>query len=488
MKDLTTSYVSDAIDGELIGEDIPIKGIFNILKDSNKGDAVIRHRIDGNGVEIAYQKDVSSIITQDISKEAIEQAKRLNLSLIITDKIEKANAFALKWAIDKYARDTLRIVVTGTNGKSTTTHMIYTILQEAGYTTYTNTDSLSEFNTLIDPMVAKQIAEFPEKMDAMVIEVSEVQGWMDRIMKNHSYQMTSTINPEMVVLTNVALDHIGLVNSIEEAYQEISGAVKDFQGKYVVLNNEDPLIKQIGELVSPPINVSYYGKGSSLEYRAGGTGKNRSKERKELPTGGIFNFDQLIIGEDKLPFKSPHFIQNTLAAVRAALILDIPPKIIARGVSSYQPLDRRFSILSKSPLIIDDFAHNPDGIKATISSSADLVRREFYVVVAIRGSRGDVINRANAEAVAESLKGTTHQLILTSSVEVVNEANLVKPSEKRVFTRVMDENELKYLFFDKLDDAIKFTLESSGEEDTILLIGAQGMDPAREFLKEYGLI
>jgi hypothetical protein len=53
MKDLTTSYVSDAIDGELIGEDIPIKGIFNILKDSNKGDAVIRHRIDGNGVEIA---------------------------------------------------------------------------------------------------------------------------------------------------------------------------------------------------------------------------------------------------------------------------------------------------------------------------------------------------------------------------------------------------------------------------------------------------
>ena len=59
---------------------------FNILKDSNKGDAVIRHRIDGKGVEIAYQKGVSSIITQDISKEAIEQAKRLNLSLIITDK------------------------------------------------------------------------------------------------------------------------------------------------------------------------------------------------------------------------------------------------------------------------------------------------------------------------------------------------------------------------------------------------------------------
>jgi UDP-N-acetylmuramoyl-L-alanyl-D-glutamate--2,6-diaminopimelate ligase len=472
MNDLSTSYVADAIDGELIGKDVPIEGIFNILKDSSKGDAVIRHRIDEKGVEMAHQKDVSCIITHNISQEAVDQAQELDLPLIIGDKIEKANAFALKWAIDKYAMDTLRIVVTGTNGKSTTTHMIYTILQEAGYTTYTNTDSLSEFNTLIDPMVAKQIAEFPDKMDALVIEVSEVQGWMDRIMKDHAYQMTSAINPQMVVLTNVALDHIGLVNSIEEAYQEISGAVKDFQGKYVVLNNEDPLIKEMGKSIPSPIKVSYYGKGSSLEFRA----------------GGIFHFDELIVDEVDLPFKSPHFIQNTLAAVQAALTLDIPLGTIVHGISSYQPLDRRFSILSRSPLIIDDFAHNPDGIKATIKSSVELKDGKIYLVVAIRGSRGDVINRANAEAVAQSLKGTNHQLILTSSADVVGEANLVKPSEKSVFTDTMDENGLKYLFFQELGDALKFALESSREEDTILLIGAQGMDPARELLKEYGLI
>lgn len=472
MDNLTTSYLADKIDGELIGEDAPIKGIFNILKDSSKGDAVIRHRIDEKGVEMAHQKGVSCIITQDISQEAVDQAQELDLPLIIGDKIENANAFALKWAIDKYTRDTLRIVVTGTNGKSTTTHMIYTILQEAGYTTYTNTDSLSEFNTLIDPMVAKQIAEFPDKMDALVIEVSEVQGWMDRIMKDHAYQMTSAINPQMVVLTNVALDHIGLVNSIEEAYQEVSGAIKDFQGKYIVLNNEDPLIKEMEKSIPSHIKVSYYGKGSSLEFRA----------------GGIFHSGKLIVDEVDLPFKSPHFIQNTLAAVQSALTLDIPLETIARGISSYQPLDRRFSILSRSPLIIDDFAHNPDGIKATIKSSVELRDGKIYLVVAIRGSRGDVINRANAEAVAQSLKGTNHQLILTSSVDVVGEANLVKPSEKRVFTDTMDENGLKYLFFQDLGDALKFALESSGEEDTILLIGAQGMDPARELLKEYGLI
>lgn len=472
MKDLTTTYLANKIQGKLIGEDFPVKGIFNILKDSQKGDVVIRHRIDDVGVRIASEKEVSCIITQDISKNAVEFARKINLPIIICDKIEYANAFALKWALEEYASNTLRIVVTGTNGKSTTTHMIYTILKEAGYHTYTNTDSLSEFNTLIDPMVAKQIAEFPGKMDAMVVEVSEVQGWMDRIMKDHAHHMTSTIDPQMVVLTNVALDHIGLVNSIEEAYNEIAGAIRDFQGEYVVLNNEDPLIKKMGNSVSSSVNVSYYGKGSSLEFRS----------------GGIFNEDKMIIDEVELPFKSPHFIQNTLAAVQAGIILKVPNEIIARAIASYKPLKRRFTILSESPLIIDDFAHNPDGIKATIKSSAQRTHGTLYLVTAIRGSRGEVINRVNAEAVAEGLKDIDYKLIITSSVEVVNEANLVRPSEKKVFQDVMDRNGIKYAFFEKLDDALKCAVESSQTIDTILLIGAQGMDPAEELLKEIDLI
>lgn len=471
MKPLTTLYLADQIDGKLIGENIPINGIFNILKDSGKGDVVIRHRIDEIGVEMASQRDVSCIITQNISKKALEISKTLNLPVIVCDKIELANAFALKWAIKKFARDALRIVVTGTNGKSTTTHMIHTILQEAGYQTYTNTDSLSEFNTLIDPMVAKQIAEYPGKIDAMVIEVSEVQGWMDRIMRDHAHLMTSTINPQMVVLTNVALDHIGLVNSLNEAFHEISGAIKGFKGDYVVLNSEDPLIRKMEEMVPSSAGVMFYGTGSDLEFQAG-------------DQGGIFYNRNRILNEDKLPFKSPHFIQNTLAAVRAALALKISANIILNAVSSYQALDRRFSVLSQSPLIIDDFAHNPDGIRATIKSSAQLTQGKLYLVAAIRGSRGESINQMNAEAVTDGLNGIDHLLVITSSEEVVDDANLVQSSEKKIFTDILKERGLDYVFFEKLTDALKYVLESSAKTDTILLIGAQGMDPANNILKD----
>lgn len=467
-QELTTQYLALQMDGKLMGNNIPIKGIFNILKDSKEGDVVIRHRIDEVGVEMAANRGVSCIVTQNVSDKTVKTAQILQLPLIICDKIEIANAFALKWAIRKYAKNALRIVVTGTNGKSTTTHMIHTILQTAGYRAYTNTDSQSEFNTLIDPMVAKQIAEFPGEMDALVIEVSEVQGWMDRIMKNHAQQMTSAIDPQIVVLTNVALDHIGLVNSIEEAFKEISGAIIGFKGRHVILNSDDPLMKDMVKLVPLSADITFYGTGTGVELRE----------------GGIFHKDNMVLDNAELPFKSPHFIQNTLAAVCTALTLKINSDIIKKAVSSYQPLDRRFSVLYESPLIIDDFAHNPDGIRATIKSTAQLARGKLYVISAIRGSRGDSINRLNAEAIAEGLEGVNHRLVITSSQEVVDQANWVKSSEKKVFEEILRKKNLNYVFYNKLVDALKYALESSSKTDTILLIGAQGMDPAKEILKE----
>ncbi len=467
MKELTLTDLATECQGKLIGNNRTMNGIFNILKDAGDGDAVIRHWIDETGVKIASDKGASCIITQDARGDSIETAKELNFPLILTEKIELINAFAIRWALDTYAPNTLRVVITGTNGKSTTTHMINTILTEAGYTAHTNTDSESEFNTLIDPMVAKQIAEFEGTLEAVVLEVSEVQGWDDRNMEGHAHLMTSAIQPQVVVLTNVAMDHINLVNSLEEASKEISGALIGFKGDYVVLNHNDPLICNMQNLVPPDSKVIFYGSGTGVEF----------KEE------GIFNQGKLFIPLEDLPFKSPHFIQNTLAAVSTALALDIEPKIVRKAVKSYQPLKRRFTVLGTEPLIIDDFAHNPQGIKATIKSAAKLTSGKLHLVCAIRGSRGDSLNKLNAQAVADSIKKLNCNLILTSSQDVVDDANWVKPSEKKVFIDVLQKEGINYTYYETLVGALKKALKPTHKNDTILLIGAQGMDPASNVLK-----
>ncbi len=491
MNDITTSYLANEVNGHLIGPEKSITGIFTFLNQAKEGDVVVRHWIDESGIEIAVKKGVSCLVTQNPRGKAIKTAEKFGLPIIITSKIESANAFAIKWAVKNFANDSLRVVVTGTNGKSTTAHMIYSILVNAGYSTYTNTDAKSEFNTLIDPVVSKQISEFEhlngEKIEAMVVEVSEVQGWLDNLMKDHACLMTSAVDPHVLVLTNVSLDHIGLVNSIEETFNEIYGSLEAISSRsdensnsklkksYAVLNSDDPLLREMGKLVEKEesVKLSFYG---SIPDRS-------LNQNLTLKSDGIYMGENLFLKKEELPFKSKHFIQNTMAAIGACLALNIDFNVIKTAVSSYKPLERRFTVLSSDPLIIDDFAHNPDGIIATIKSASKMCKGVLYLVFAIRGSRGELINYLNAEAVVKGLEGIDHAIAVTGSVEAVDSSNTVKSIEKDVVIKTMKENGLNYVFHQKLYSALDYTLRSAGKNDTILLIGAQGMDPAGEILR-----
>ncbi|MDI3484523.1 MAG: UDP-N-acetylmuramoyl-L-alanyl-D-glutamate--2,6-diaminopimelate ligase [Methanobacteriaceae archaeon] len=465
---LSLKLIADKVRGELKGQDRRFDGIFTTLGDAREGDIVIRHWIDDNGVRMGLERGICAIITADPRGGALKSAEDSGIPIILVDRIEFANAFALRWAIKKFAPETRRIVVTGTNGKSTTTHMIYHILKSSGREAYTNTDSKSEFNTLIDPVVPAQIAKEAreKKLEYLVVEVSEVQGWLGRVMEDHAYLMTRAIDPEVVVVTNVALDHIGLLNSIEEAQWEVSGAVRAMNRGIAVLNYEDDRVRSMASL-NKKIKSFFYGEGTSVSYRE----------------NGIYINDRLSISRDDLPFQSRHFIQNALAAIAACIHLKIPIEDIRVGVSSYKPLKRRFSIIHENPLIIDDFAHNPDGIKATIESVATLNGR-LWIVCAIRGSRGKEINIANARALAKTIKDIDYNLIVTDSYDVVDDLNMVKDHEREAFLEVLQEHRIKYTHHRKLEEALIEALNRASEDDIILLIGAQGMDPASTILKK----
>ena len=144
--------LANSVNGKIVGNDefFSIDGFtgkFTFLNDAHTGDIVIRHWINGDGVHMAFNKNIACLITQTPKDDAIEMAEKLSFPLIITDKIELANAYALSYAVDKFSPNSTNIVITGTNGKSTTSHLIYHILKTAGFHVLTNTDSESEFNT-----------------------------------------------------------------------------------------------------------------------------------------------------------------------------------------------------------------------------------------------------------------------------------------------------------------------------------------------------
>lgn len=466
----------NSINGKLVGNDefFSIDGFtgkFTFLNDAHTGDIVIRHWVNDIGIEMAFNKNIAALITQTPKDGAIEMAEKLNFPLIITDKIELANAYALQHTIEKFSPNSTNVVITGTNGKSTTSHLIYHIIKNAGYHVLTNTDSESEFNTLIDPMVSKLISDevmANGDLDFLVIEISEVQGWLGNLMKNHAALMSEAVKPKVGVITNIAMDHIGLVNSIDEVFDEITAVPKAIGDGICVLNHDDELVMKLD--AKNPFYISM----SEID----------SKNAVYYDGEGIIYNGNAILTKDELPFNSYHFIQNILSAVGACISLGLDMDDIVNGVKSYEALNRRFAKLNDKPLIYDDFAHNPDGIKATISETIKLLppNKTLYVVCSIRGSRGVEINKLNVEAIVESMEGNI-KLILSSSDDVVNDLNFVGYEEREVFFNTLNENGIDFIHYNNLEDCLRETYEKADEDDIILLIGAQGMDPAESILK-----
>ncbi|MDR3223440.1 MAG: UDP-N-acetylmuramyl peptide synthase [Methanobrevibacter sp.] len=491
-KNFSINSIAEAVSGRVIGNnfeniDKDFLGLFTVLDSAKNGDIVIRHWINEKGVKIANEKGVLAIITENILENSIEIAEKLELPIIVVDEIEHANAVALNYTLNLFGAKSKKVVVSGTNGKSTTAHLIYHILHNMGTNVLTNTDSKSEFNTLIDPMVSKMISDHwksNEQLDYVVIEVSEVQGWVNRLMKNHAFIMTKAINPDVTVVTNMAMDHIGLVNSIEEIYDEISGVVKATKKGTIVLNKNDPLVESLKDLKNDNVNDFYF-----------------SYDESDLKEENIIFFDpykkvisykdKAILSVDEIPFKSKHFIENILAAISACINLDIPLNCIIKGVKSYKPLKRRFAKLNENPLIIDDFAHNPDGIKATIDAISKINPNQnntLWIVSAIRGSRGIEINELNSQALSESILSSENanlkvKLIISNSSDVVDGLNIVKLNEETAFLKVLNENKIDFIHFDKLYDGLNQVCNNVKNNDSVLLIGAQGMDPGEEILK-----
>ena len=469
--------VVDAVNGKLVGNDefFSIDGFtgkFTFLNDSHTGDIVIRHWINDIGIEMAFNKNIACLITQNPKDGAIEMAEKLNFPLIITDSIELANAFALSYTVEKFSPNSTNIVITGTNGKSTTSHLIYHILKTAGFNVFTNTDSESEFNTLIDPMVSKLIVDEVNtngELDYLVIEVSEVQGWLGKLMKNHAALMCEALNPEVGVITNIAMDHIGLVNTIDDVFEEISAVPNAIGDGICVLNHDDNLVMKLDVKNPFYTSMSELDKLNSVYYNG-----------NEI----VYQSDVFLKRQD-LPFTGNHFIQNILSAIGACISLGLDKENIIEGVKSYKALNRRFAKLNDQPLIYDDFAHNPDGIKATISETIKLLpeNQTLYVVCSIRGSRGVEINQLNVEAIVESMDDNI-ELILSSSNDVVNDLNFVEPEEKKVFFDTLNENNVDFIHYDNLNECLSETYKKADKNDIILLIGAQGMDPAKSLLKD----
>ena len=233
------------------------------------------------------------------------------------------------------------VAVGGTSGKSTVTGMIGWILHACHrQPTVMNGAVMKNFVTPSAPFASALVGD-PE---LFVSEVDESDGSI------------SIYRPEVAVLTNVSLDH----KEMEELRRLFAGFL--LQARKAVLNLDDPETRALAEAV--PEKVITYGLDAPRAHY-------KAKELKLLADGASF----ILLAEGErhevqLRLPGRHNASNALAAIAAARQLGVRLEDAVHALGRFEGLKRRLETVGQANgvTVIDDFAHNPDKIDATLAT------------------------------------------------------------------------------------------------------------------------
>ncbi len=235
--------------------------------------------------------------------------------------------------------------VGGTSGKSTVTGMIGWILDRAGRKpTVMNGAVMRNFADDDTPFASALVGD----PATYVSEVDESDGSI------------ALYKPDVAVITNISLDH----KSLDELHRLFG----DFAGKArVAIVNAD-------DAESAPLLAG----GNVMRFGFSDAAAMRGSDFEALPDGCRFRVHFAAdTHEVHLRMPGRHNAANALAAIAAARALNISVAQSVAALADFAGLARRYEVLGQANgvTVIDDFAHNPDKVAATLAAVAELPGR-----------------------------------------------------------------------------------------------------------------
>ena len=234
------------------------------------------------------------------------------------------------------------VAVGGTSGKSTVTGMIGWILHHAHrQPTVMNGAVMKNFVTPSAPFASALVWD-PE---LFVSEVVESDGSI------------ALYKPEIAVLTNISLDHKEMAE-----LRSLFGAFL-LRARKAIVNLDDPETRAIADVVPTDTCVGYGFDSPGASFM----GKNLNLEADAVGFTVIAGDETQ---EVRLNVPGRHNASNALAAIAATRQLGVSLEAAAVALERFEGLKRRFETVGSAAgvTVIDDFAHNPDKIDATLAT------------------------------------------------------------------------------------------------------------------------
>ena len=244
----------------------------------------------------------------------------------------------------------LRIVgITGTHGKTTTTHLVGSIMRAAGWSAR-EMGTLSGARTTPEaPDLQRRLAGFVDAgVEAVVMEVSSHALALHRV---------NGVHFDVAAFTNLGRDHLDLHESMEAYFRAKASLFTADLTDVGITNLDDPY----GRLLLDGADIEMVGyrmdDAQDLEVGVGHHAFRWRGTPVSVPLGGRFN------------------AANSLCALAIAERLGIDADVAARGLASIPPVPGRFEVVSEpdAPFsVVVDYAHTPDGLVEVLSAVRDV--------------------------------------------------------------------------------------------------------------------
>lgn len=247
------------------------------------------------------------------------------------------------------------IAVAGTHGKTTTTSMLAHILLAA------DTDPTISVGGIL-PAISGNI-----RVGAENYFLTEACEYTNSFLSFH---------PTLNIILNVEEDHMDFfkdINDIRNSFKKFAQELPDTGN--LVINADIDHMEFFTEALSCPV-TSY-----SVHGTADYTASDISYNEFAIPSFTV-NYKGNTLGHFSLSVPGEHNISNALAAIAAARILGIDLPHISNGLSSFSGTDRRFQYKGKikDATLIDDYAHHPTEIRATLTTARTYPHRKLWCI------------------------------------------------------------------------------------------------------------
>ncbi len=364
LKDLVAG-VSEVVAREVYGDqNIFVTEITHDSKNISTGClfcCVVGENVDGHKFAVdAVNNGASAIL--------VERKLDIEVAQIVVDDVRTAMGY---FAAEFFGRPSSKLKVigiTGTNGKTTTAHLLASILRQHGLTT-------AVFGTLSGARTTPEATDLQRSLanelergsNAVVMEVS-----------SHALSLHRVVGTRFAatIFTNLGQDHLDFHETIDGYF---SAKAKLFTPQYTnkcIVNRDDnygaKLIATLNQEKEIDLEIFGISDASQVVTEVDQLSFVWRGEKIQLVTGGNFN------------------VMNALAAANAAAKLGVATSDIAKGLAAADAIAGRFESVSAGQNfgVVVDYAHTPEALRNVLDATRKLITDSGRVIV-VFGCGGD---------------------------------------------------------------------------------------------------